>query len=593
MKFSIIIPTRNRQKTAIHAIESCILSRYKNIEIIVTDVSDNSSLKAQVESFNDDRIQYFHHSKALSMKDNWEFGVSQTNGEYVGIIGDDDALMPDGLSFASEVLTHSKSPVLHCRTPNYKWPDYSLLNRRNYIGLKFPTTVTETIKPQDRLRLAYEFKETHGTGPGIYHGLVSKTFLQKLKSKRGSYFVDEVPDFDSGFCTLLYTEKFLETSYPIFVSGQCASSNSGAMHIRSKNSIGLEKFASEASISMTQLMSEDFNKLVTNTAVIAGAMIRFLPEVNREISGKKIKINKQSLFDHVAKSVSDGYENTTFKVETALLKKIAKRWKVSPKTIPQKKLPTLGLLADKGHNKTAVLKTKPVKQICIDGNALGVKNIQDAIKVIESATIDWVILLNSLSLFKGITHPSREYIGGSLESIIQKLESNDEKTAIEKLEKNILANPVDAGSLLLLGALYFNQNNFDEAIPQLARSLSFEFNIKAFDAYFHSLINKNQIDFARQVVENYKDELGEINTQLTDHCMGIIEMKSGNYELAAEIFEKVTPGIDPSLYYYCAAYAKFLKGEALHADRLVREALSYNSSKSEYLSLQAKIEAHS
>ena len=49
-----------------------------------------------------------------------------------------------------------------------------------------------------------------------------------------------------------------------------------------------------------------------------------------------------------------------------------------------------------------------------------------------------------------------------------------------------------------------------------------------------------------------------MNTQLTDHCMGIIEMKSGNYELAAEIFGKVTPGIDPSLYYYCAAYAKFL-----------------------------------
>ena len=112
-------------------------------------------------------------------------------------------------------------------------------------------------------------------------------------------------------------------------------------------------------------------------------------------------------------------------------------------------------------------------------------------------------LLNSLSLFKGITHPSREYIGGSLESIIQKLESNDEKTAIEKLEKNILANPVDAGSLLLLGVLYFNQNNFDEAIPQLARSLSFEFNIKAFDAYFHSLINKNQL-ILRQVVKTTK-----------------------------------------------------------------------------------------
>ena len=69
-------------------------------------------------------------------------------------------------------------------------------------------------------------------------------------------------------------------------------------------------------------------------------------------------------------------------------------------------------------------------------------------------------------------------------------------------------------------------------------------------------------------------------------------MKSGNYQYAAEIFYKnLKPSADKSLYYYCAAYAKFLKGEALDADKLVKEALHYNSNKPEYLSLQAEIQA--
>ena len=44
MKFSLIIPTKNRQKTAVKAIQSGVQSNYEDIEIIVSDVSDDDSL---------------------------------------------------------------------------------------------------------------------------------------------------------------------------------------------------------------------------------------------------------------------------------------------------------------------------------------------------------------------------------------------------------------------------------------------------------------------------------------------------------------------------------------------------------------------
>ena len=136
MKFSIIIPTKNRQVQAIEAIKSCINSHYKNIEIIVTDGSDSDCLRSKIQSLKDPRIRYFYHEKSLSMEKNWEFGVTKTTGDYVGIIGDDDALMPDGLVFASELLSTVETPVLHCTAPIYVWDDYHFINRKNLINVK-------------------------------------------------------------------------------------------------------------------------------------------------------------------------------------------------------------------------------------------------------------------------------------------------------------------------------------------------------------------------------------------------------------------------------------------------------------------------
>ena len=591
MKFTLIIPTKNRHETAIKAVQSGTMSRYDNIEIIVTDGSDNDTLGKEIKKLKDPRIKYFHHTKSLPMRDNWEFGVSKATGDYVSIIGDDDALMPDGFSFASELIKLSGTNVLYCSSPIYKWPDYPLVSRRNLIMLKLPTTVVEVDNPRSVLKEAYEFKNDAWTGPGIYHGIISMKFLDELKSKRGSYFVDEVPDFDSGYCTLLYADKYLRTNYPIFISGHSSSSNSGSMHIRSKNSQSLSTFASEASISMEDMMLEDFDKLATNSGVIAGAMLRFLPEINRKISGKKITFNKQNMFNQIASSVGIGYENTTFKAEVQILKKIAQKWKVSAEFIPKRKYITLGSLADKGVDRSAMTEAnKPIKKLMIDGTLLGVNNILDAIKVVESSTVDWAVLLNILGSNLDLFRSEKNRIH-SLDLIIENLENENFRDAQKLLEDNMLANPLDNETLLLLGIMHYNQSDFNMAIRYLSRSLSFNFSLQGFDAYFHSLVKTNQLDCARLVLDNYSENIAKVNDQLNEHCNGVLEMASGNYSAAADIFSNIRPQIDTSLYFYCAAYSAFLKGQAANANKFVKQAISFNENKEEYLELEAEIKA--
>lgn len=591
MKFSIIIPTKNRQVQAIEAIKSCIKSRYENIEIIITDGSINDKLRAKVQRLNDPRVKYFYHKKSLAMKDNWEFGVIKATGDYVGIIGDDDALMPDGLVFASELLSRVETPVIHCSAPIYAWDDYHFINRKNLINVKLPMTITKCDEPHKILRQFYEFKRRNGTGPGIYHGLVKKTFLNKLKRRRGSFFKEENPDLDSGLSTLLYAEKFIDTTYPIYLSGTCGASNSASMNDAYTAQKANSTFTSESGKKYDDILWSDLEKIQTIDAGIISAMRRFLPEVNKIIRGGKIKLNKQNMFNLLCSGVGTGYDTTTFNIQVNGLKNIAKKWSLSEENIPTPKLPSLGFLTDKGPNLDSIISNSNVNKIGIDGNLLGVKNIHDAVSVVDSLSTDWLILLDQLKIRRSLDHPTKKFRGATLEVISDKLEERKIKEAKTLLVKNIMSDPTDHKSLLYLGATYFNQKNFEQAIPLLARSLSIEFHIKAFDAYFHCLINVGYLDLAEMVFENYKRDLKKVNNHLPDHCFGVLEMAAGNYETAANTFKKIKPPIDSSLYYYCAAHAKFSKGDAINADKLVKKALHINDNRKEFLELEAKIEA--
>ena len=401
MKFTLIIPTKNRRETAIKAVKSGTMSRYDDIEIIVTDGSDDDSLGKEIKKLKDPRIKYFHHAKSLSMKNNWEFGVSKATGDYVSIIGDDDALMPDGLLFAERIIKKSGTPVLYTAAPTYKWPDYSFLNRRNLITLNLPTTVIKVSDPKEELRRNYEFKGRCGTGPGIYQGLVQREFLNELKSKRGFYFKDENPDFDSGFCTLLYAKVI--SKQPTQYSYQAIARQviQGLSVIERYVSEGFSEFLTESTSSREDILWSELDKLICVEVSLISALRRFLPEVNKVLPGKKIKLNKQNIFDLLAKGISQGYESSTFKYEVKTLKSLAEKWGVSPAAIPTKKHLNMGIITDK-HKSLNHKKNERINKIFITVMSW-CKDIFDAMKIVNSFTVDWSVFLFHLGHTKNIS----------------------------------------------------------------------------------------------------------------------------------------------------------------------------------------------
>jgi glycosyltransferase involved in cell wall biosynthesis len=98
---TICLPTRNRQAYCIKTIDSFGGEwRRDDFEVIVSDNSDDPGPLGDyfAQQFSDPRFRLIPPGPSvLSMVDNWERVVSQAEGRWISVIGDDDYIDPQGL----------------------------------------------------------------------------------------------------------------------------------------------------------------------------------------------------------------------------------------------------------------------------------------------------------------------------------------------------------------------------------------------------------------------------------------------------------------------------------------------------------------
>src|SRR5256885_12578411 len=111
-RFSMVIPTRERARTLRFAIRSCLAQHFDDYEIVVCDNCGSSATREVIDEFRSPRIRYIRSDVPLAMSDNWELAVSEAHGEFVTIVGDDDALLRHALSETDRPIRIPKKPLL-------------------------------------------------------------------------------------------------------------------------------------------------------------------------------------------------------------------------------------------------------------------------------------------------------------------------------------------------------------------------------------------------------------------------------------------------------------------------------------------------
>ncbi|AOM81653.1 glycosyltransferase family 2 protein [Salisediminibacterium beveridgei] len=94
---SVIIPTHNRERTIMRAINSVLSQSYQTFEIIIVDDNSNDNTVGLVNEIEDNRIKIIKLSSNQGAAKARNIGINESSGEYLAFLDSDDEWLPTKL----------------------------------------------------------------------------------------------------------------------------------------------------------------------------------------------------------------------------------------------------------------------------------------------------------------------------------------------------------------------------------------------------------------------------------------------------------------------------------------------------------------
>ena len=479
-KFSIIIPTRNRQRTAIYAVKSALNVRYSNVEIVVVDNSDTNELETRLISDGlYDRVVYYKTDSVLSMRDNWERGIELASGDLLTIMGDDDAIMPDACEVANYVFNSIAIDLLHGYRASYKWDDYPFIGRRKQLSFSIGDDLRVIENPHQILRQAYNYDRLVGTGPGIYYGFLRREFLESIKKMRGRYIVDQIPDFDLGYSVLIHANRYAVSTRIMFIEGMCGASNSGAMRYNSNYAANLQKLVNEAKSDIDTLITINLREINSTASSIVACQLRRLPEIQKLPDLKNLELNYEEAWKYLLDSVKGFYDKIAYFSAIPALERLIELWAL-PQSLKRElkndwDLPR-GLFVEQGFRKKELSKMQESKlrslkistgyESCtVNGQTCNLNNILDAVDFMQ-AVMPTTLVNTSLTSCE-----AWEVVNAQNSSLLDEAESlfvkENEDDRVVDLLNQVLAISPDNERAFFLYEKFLNRKNNQPALIRL------------------------------------------------------------------------------------------------------------------------------
>lgn len=234
IKYTVVIPSCNRQRYAVEAVQTALLSDRDDVQVIVADASDDETILPRLleEAGVLDRIVFLPApDRALPMKENWERALDYAAGEWITYIGDDDGLLVEAFDALDFLTTAFKTHVITWRPAYYKWPDFPECDRGvltlpfEEIGVNF----VETMKVLNQhIDWTTADKWPHA-GPSIYHGAVHRDVIGVTRMRYGRYFLNSIVDYSCAVTNCTFMDRFVQYRWPITVMGACGHSNTAGL----------------------------------------------------------------------------------------------------------------------------------------------------------------------------------------------------------------------------------------------------------------------------------------------------------------------------------------------------------------------------
>ena len=229
---SVLIPTKNRPETLEACLLSCARVQFADIEFVIIDNASSDSTASACKPFlSDNRFRYLRFDTRGSINDQFRRAVDASLGDWLCIIGDDDALLPISLVYFATKLTAERDKfdsVQVIRWPDaiYRWPDFlgpeaNLLKFHSVTG-----NVARSNIDNSREMLPSVSKNIKATyqAPGLYHNFIKRKFVNYLLKTYPETIFFLSPDISIRVHCIYESIYYMTLPWPITLAGYSSSS---------------------------------------------------------------------------------------------------------------------------------------------------------------------------------------------------------------------------------------------------------------------------------------------------------------------------------------------------------------------------------
>lgn len=320
LRISIIIPTRDRCRYLPEAVRTALAIDDPDIEVIVSNNSSLDDTDQVMAGFSDPRLRLVNPGARVSMRQNFEFALSQSTGDYVIFIGDDDGIIPGQFRSLRRILETERPDGVIWSFLTYNWPVEANTGKAGGLRLSYRKlfgNVQELDSVAMRKRLENGNFLDFYPQPAIYHGCMSRQRLMRLANDQGEVFLSHSPDLHISFrATQAGEGRYVFVQHPFTINGFSPASTGGGWQRTAENKAGegvtsAQKFTAEVSV-------DTIREVIPLTPSMALVFLSVVETVRRDFPDPPLVLNYEGWYQRVLENCARMTPENRNKVEAAL-----------------------------------------------------------------------------------------------------------------------------------------------------------------------------------------------------------------------------------------------------------------------------------
>ncbi|WP_413989767.1 glycosyltransferase [Labrys okinawensis] len=246
--FSILLPSRNRLELLKFAVESIVDQDWRDLEIVISDNASEPSYAPYVREITGLSVNYIRSTETLSVTENWNKALDAAQGQYIIMLGDDDALTPGCLRRLAKTIQKFNGPaVLYVMAYHYAYPGVHQWAPQGYLAKVNNSVVFVEASgpyelPRDQARQlgidGLHFR--HNVSFNAQHFIWKREYIRE-RSRIVPFFQSPYPDYFACFVTFLTAPRIVVVPTPEMIIG-ISRQSFGFYYSNDKQDEGFQQF---------------------------------------------------------------------------------------------------------------------------------------------------------------------------------------------------------------------------------------------------------------------------------------------------------------------------------------------------------------